>query len=341
MKTKIGINGFGRIGRIVCRIALQHPEEYEITAINDPFLTPEYMAYMLKYDTVHGVFDKKIEIITDGLCIDQQKIYISSEKEPRNIPWDEYGAEYVIEATGVFTTTEKASAHLLGGAKKVVISAPAKDMETPTFVYGVNSKDYKKEMRIVSGASCTTNCLAPLAMIIQNHFGIEEGLMTTIHATTNTQKTVDAPSLKDWRGGRASLSNIIPASTGAAKACALVLPELKGKLTGMAFRVPTVDVSCVDLTLRTTKETSLSEINEVIRNACETELSGILGYTEDAVVSSDFYGTSLASVYDTSASLALNGHFFKLIAWYDNEWSYSSQLLRLLSHMDKVDHEVS
>ncbi|MBQ8496090.1 MAG: type I glyceraldehyde-3-phosphate dehydrogenase [Clostridia bacterium] len=339
MKTKIGINGFGRIGRIVCRIALQNPEKFEVMAINDPFLTPEYMAYMLKYDTVHGIFDKKIDVLTDGLCVSGKKIAVFAEKDPKDILWGSYGAEYIVESTGVFTTTEKASAHLLSGAKKIVISAPAKDEQTPTFVYGVNSDMYQKEMTVVSGASCTTNCLAPLAKVIHENFGIVEGLMTTVHAATNTQKTVDAPSLKDWRGGRASFANIIPASTGAAKACALVLPELKGKLTGMAFRVPTVDVSCVDLTVRTEKSASLSEINASIRKACENELFDILGYTDEAVVSSDFYGTSFASVYDSTASLALNEHFFKLIAWYDNEWSYSSQLLRLLSHMNRIDHE--
>ncbi len=337
MSIQIGINGFGRIGRLVCRIALQNPETYEVRAINDPFLTPSYMAYLLRYDTVHGGFSMDVKAVDDGLLVDGRKIFVFAEKAPKNIPWGAHGAEYIVESTGVFTTTEKALSHLEGGAKKVVITAPAGDGETPTFVCGVNTEKYRKEMKVVSNASCTTNCLAPLAMVVHRNFGIEEGLMTTIHAATNTQKTVDAPSPKDPRGGRSVFGNIIPASTGAAKACALVLPVLRGKLTGMAFRVPTPDVSCVDFTFRSEKETSITAITAAIREASETYLCGILGVTDEAVVSSDFCGCPLTSVYDSTASMALGHRFFKLVAWYDNEWGYSCKVLQLIEHMNSID----
>lgn len=337
MSIQIGINGFGRIGRLVCRNALKAPDKFEVCAINDPFLTPLYMAYMLKYDTVHGKFNEEISVLDDGLLIGGRKITVFTEKDPKNIPWRDCGAEYIAESTGVFTTTETASAHLAGGAKKVVITAPAKDKETPTFVFGVNTDTYRKDMAVVSNASCTTNCLAPLAMVLHRHFGIAEGLMTTIHAATNTQNTVDAPSPKDPRGGRSVFGNIIPSSTGAAKACALVLPELRGKLTGMAFRVPTPDVSCVDLTFRSEKSTSLAEITAVMKEASETYLHGVLGATDEAVVSSDFYGCPLTSVYDSTASMALGDRFFKIIAWYDNEWGYSHKVLALMEQMNKID----
>lgn len=336
----IGINGFGRIGRLVCRIAAAQPERYSICAINDPFVTPDYMAYMLKYDSVHGKFDGTVEADGDALIVNGQRICVFAAKSPAEIPWQDCGAAYIVESTGVFCTTEQAMAHIAaGGAKKVVISAPAKDKETPTFVCGVNLDCYTSEMQVVSNASCTTNCLAPLAKVLQDEFGIVEGLMTTVHATTNTQKTVDAPSSKDWRGGRAAGVNIIPSSTGAARACALVIPALAGKLTGMAMRVPTVDVSVVDFTVRLEKATSLDEISTVIRQHADGDMRGVLSYTEDAVVSSDFVGDPHTSIFDRAASIELNPNFFKLIAWYDNEWGYSNKVLDLITHMHAVDRQ--
>lgn len=339
MSIKIGINGFGRIGRIVFRIAIKN-DDFEIVGVNDPFVNAEYMAYMLKYDTVHGKFDGSIEVKNNMLIVDNKEINVFAEKEPQNIPWDKVGAEYIVESTGVFCTTEKSSQHLKAGAKKVIISAPAKDTVTPTFVCGVNLDKYETNMNIVSNASCTTNCLAPLAKVVNDNFGIIEGLMTTVHSITNTQKTVDAPSLKDWRGGRASSGNIIPSSTGAAKACALVIPELKGKLTGSCFRVPTLNVSVVDLTCRLEKSTSYDEICSVIKSASENEMKGIMGYTDELVVSSDFYSDPRTSIFDARAGIMLNEHFVKLVSWYDNEWGYSSKVLALISYMFNIDNKI-
>lgn len=339
MAIKVGINGFGRIGRLVFRAAVAQPDKFEVVGINDPFIDVDYMVYMVTYDTIHGKFDGSIKAENGKLVVNGKSICVYAEKNPADIKWGECGADYVVESTGVFCTTEKASAHLAAGAKKVVISAPAKDKETPTFVCGVNLDKYTKDMKVVSNASCTTNCLAPLAKVINDKFGIVEGLMTTVHSTTATQKTVDGPSAKDWRGGRAAAGNIIPSSTGAAKACALVIPEVKGKLTGMAFRVPTLDVSVVDLTVRTEKATTMEEINAALKEASETTMKGILGYTEDAVVSSDFYSDSRTSIYDATAGIALNSNFFKLVSWYDNEWGYSNKVLDLIAHMSKVDAE--
>lgn len=339
MAIKIGINGFGRIGRLVFRAALKQPENFEIKGINDPFINTEYMAYMVKYDSVHGKFDGEIYAKDGKLVVNGKEINVYAEKDPVNIPWSSCGAEYVVESTGVFCTTEKASAHLKAGAKKVVISAPAKDAETPTFVCGVNLEKYTKDMKIVSNASCTTNCLAPLAKVINDKFGIIEGLMTTVHATTATQKTVDGPSAKDWRGGRAAAGNIIPSSTGAAKACALVIPELKGKLTGMSFRIPTLDVSVVDLTCRLKNSTTYEEICKAVKDASENEMKDILGYTEDDVVSTDFISDPRTSIFDAKAGIMLNENFVKLVSWYDNEWGYSNKILTLISHMVEVDNK--
>lgn len=339
MAIKIGINGFGRIGRLVFRAAVSQPDEFQIVGINDPFIGTDYMVYMVKYDSVHGKFDGEISSGEGEIVVNGRTIKVYPEKDPSQIPWAECGADYVVESTGVFCTTEKASAHLKAGAKKVVISAPAKDSETPTFVCGVNLEKYNKDMNIVSNASCTTNCLAPLAKVINDKFGIVEGLMTTVHATTATQKTVDGPSAKDWRGGRAASGNIIPSSTGAAKACALVIPELKGKLTGMSFRVPTLDVSVVDLTCRLEKSTTYDEICKAVREASENEMDGILGYTEDAVVSSDFVTDPRTSIFDAKAGIMLNENFVKLVSWYDNEWGYSNKILMLIKHMVEVDNK--
>ena len=339
MAIKIGINGFGRIGRLVFRAAIAQPETFEVVGVNDPFVDADYMVYMVKYDTIHGRFDGCVKEENGKLVVNGKAINVYGCMNPEEIPWSECGAEYVVESTGVFCTTEKASAHIKAGAKKVVISAPAKDKETPTFVCGVNLDKYTKDMKVVSNASCTTNCLAPLAKVINDKFGIVEGLMTTVHSTTNTQKTVDAPSKKDWRGGRAAAGNIIPSSTGAAKACALVIPEVKGKLTGMAFRVPTLDVSVVDLTVRTEKATSMEEINAALKEASETYMKGILGYTDEAVVSSDFYSDPRTSIYDPTAGIGLNSNFFKLVSWYDNEWGYSNKVLNLIQHMVEVDNK--
>lgn len=332
--VKIGINGFGRIGRLVFRASLTK-EGAQVVAINDPFIDLEYMVYMLKYDSAHGRFDGTIEIKNDKLVVNGNEITVFNCMDPNEIPWATAGAEYVVESTGVFTTTEKASAHFNGGAKKVVISAPSAD--APMFVMGVNNDKYSKDMKVVSNASCTTNCLAPLAKVIHDKFGIVEGLMTTVHSTTATQKTVDGPSKKDWRGGRAASANIIPSSTGAAKAVGKVIPELNGKLTGMSFRVPTIDVSVVDLTCRLEKAATYEEIKNAMKEAAAGSLKGILDYTEDDVVSSDFLGDSHTSIFDAKAGIALNDNFVKLVSWYDNEWGYSNKVVDLIQHMAKVD----
>jgi len=334
MAVKVGINGFGRIGRLVFRAAIDNPN-IEIKGINDPFIDLDYMVYMLRYDTVHGRFPGSIEIEDGKLVVNGQKIAVYNAMSPAEIPWNECGAEYIVESAGVFTTIEKASGHLKSGAKKVVISAPSAD--APMFVMGVNQDKYTKDMNVVSNASCTTNCLAPLAKVIHENFGIAEGLMTTVHAVTATQKTVDGPSKKDWRGGRAAYANIIPSSTGAAKAVGKVIPELNGKLTGMAFRVPTVNVSVVDLTCRLEKSATYEEIKEAVKKASENELKGILAYTEDDVVSSDFIHDSHTSIFDAKAGIALNNNFVKLISWYDNEWGYSNKVVDLIVHMSTVD----
>ncbi|XP_009399260.2 glyceraldehyde-3-phosphate dehydrogenase GAPCP2, chloroplastic [Musa acuminata AAA Group] len=333
-KTKIGINGFGRIGRLVMRIATTR-DDIEVVAVNDPFIDAKYMAYMLKYDSTHGVFKGTIKVVDESnLEINGKRIAVTCKRDPAEIPWGDYAAEYVVESSGVFTTMDKASAHLKGGAKKVVISAPSAD--APMFVVGVNEKTYKPSMNIVSNASCTTNCLAPLAKVVHEEFGIAEGLMTTVHATTATQKTVDGPSTKDWRGGRGAGQNIIPSSTGAAKAVGKVLPELNGKLTGMAFRVPTPNVSVVDLTCRLEKSASYDDVKAAIRYASEGTLKGILGYTDDDVVSNDFVGDSRSSIFDAKAGIGLSDAFMKLVSWYDNEWGYSNRVLDLIEHMALV-----
>ncbi len=334
MSVKVGINGFGRIGRLVFRAAVEN-KNVEVTAINDPFIDLEYMVYMLKYDTVHGPFKGTVELKDDVLVVNGSVVKVFEAMDPSQIDWASAGADYVIESTGVFTTTEKASAHFKGGAKKVIISAPSAD--APMFVMGVNQETYKKDMNVVSNASCTTNCLAPLAKIVNDNWGIAEGLMTTVHAMTATQKTVDGPSKKDWRGGRAAAHNIIPSSTGAAKAVGKVIPSLNGKLTGMAFRVPTVNVSVVDLTCRLEKPASYDEIKSAVKAAAEGPMKGVVKYTEDLVVSSDFIGESCTSIFDAGAGIALNDQFVKLVSWYDNEWGYSCKLLDLVSHMATVD----
>ncbi len=331
-KIKVGINGFGRIGRLVFRAAINNPA-VEIVGIND-LISVDYMVYMLKYDTVHGQFNGEVSCEEGFLVVNGQKIRVTAERDPQNLKWNEVGAEYVVESTGLFLTQETAQKHIDAGAKRVVMSAPSKDT-TPMFVMGVNNSEYKGEA-IVSNASCTTNCLAPLAKVINDNFGIVEGLMTTVHATTATQKTVDGPSAKDWRGGRAAAGNIIPSSTGAAKAVGVVIPALNGKLTGMAFRVPTLNVSVVDLTCRLEKSATYAEICACIKAASENEMKGILGYTEEAVVSSDFIGEARTSVFDADAGIALNGNFVKLVSWYDNEWGYSNKVVELICHMDTV-----
>ena len=334
--VKIGINGFGRIGRLVFRAAAANPN-VQVVGINDPFVDPEYMVYMLKYDTVHGQFPGEVSTKDGKLYAGDECAAIYECMNPADIPWAECGADYVVESTGVFTTTDKACAHFNGGAKKVVISAPSKD--APMFVMGVNHKEYKSDMNIVSNASCTTNCLAPLAKVINDNFGIIEGLMTTVHSITATQKTVDGPSKKDWRGGRAAAHNIIPSSTGAAKAVGKVIPALNGKLTGMSMRVPTPDVSVVDLTCRLEKGASYEEIKAAMKAASESEeWKGIIGYTEDKVVSSDFYHDPRTSIFDADAGIALNDNFVKLVAWYDNEWGYSNKVVDLICHMACVDN---
>ena len=334
MALKVGINGFGRIGRLVFRAAIENPN-VEVKGINDPFIDLEYMTYMLRYDTVHGQFQGSIETKDGKLVVNGKEIAVFASKDPAEIDWKSCGAEYIVESTGVFTTTDKAAAHFKGGAKKVVISAPSAD--APMFVMGVNNNKYTSDMTVVSNATCTTNCLAPLAKVINDNFGIVEGLMTTVHATTATQKTVDGPSNKDWRGGRAAAGNIIPSSTGAAKAVGKVIPELNGKLTGMAFRVPTLDVSVVDLTCRLEKAATYEEIKAAVKKASENELKGILGYTEDAVVSSDFIHDARTSIFDADAGISLNNNFVKLVSWYDNEWGYSNKVVDLIAHMAKVD----
>ena len=339
MAIKVGINGFGRIGRLVFRAAMEQPDLYDIVAVNDPFIDLDYMVYMVKYDTVHGRFNGTVDIKDGKLIVNGKTVNIYASMNPEEIPWGEAGADYVVESTGVFTSQEQAMKHLKGGAKKVVISAPAKDKETPTFVCGVNLEKYTKDMVVVSNASCTTNCLAPLAKVINDNFGIAEGLMTTVHATTATQKTVDGPSKKDWRGGRAAAGNIIPSSTGAAKACALVIPELQGKLTGMAFRVPTLDVSVVDLTVRLEKSATYEQICDAVKKASETSMNGVLGYCDEDVVSSDFIHEPRTSVFDSKAGIMLNDKFVKLVSWYDNEWGYSNKVLTLISHMNEIDNK--
>ena len=333
---KIGINGFGRIGSLVLRASLER-KNTEVVAINDPFIDKEYMKYMLLFDTIHGKLNATVDVVEDGIVVNGKKIKVYNSKEPALVPWNETGAEYIVESSGVFTLTEQASEHFKGGAKKVVISAPSKD--APMFVVGVNEKEYTKDMNVVSNASCTTNCLAPLAKVVNDNFGIEEGLMTTVHSVTATQKTVDGASKKDWRGGRAATYNIIPSSTGAAKAVGKVIPELNGKLTGMSFRVPTLDVSVVDLTCRLKKPATYDEIVAKIKEACETEMKGIMSYTEDAVVSSDFIHDPHTSIFDVKAGIALSDTFVKLVAWYDNEWGYSNKTLDLIEHMYEVDNK--
>lgn len=334
-KVKIGINGFGRIGRLVFRACCDR-KDVIVVGINDPFIDLDYMAYMLKYDSVHGQFKGDIKIEDGKLVVNGNPVTVFAEKDPANINWKSCGAKYIAEATGVFTTTDAAKVHIKkGGAKKVVITAPSKD--APMFVCGVNLDKYDKKMKVVSNASCTTNCLAPLAKVINDKFGIVEGLMTTVHATTATQKTVDGPSKKDWRGGRSASANIIPSSTGAAKAVGKVIPELNGKLTGMSFRVPTVDVSVVDLTCRLEKEATYEEVKTAVKEASETTMKGILGYTEEAVVSTDFITDSRTSIFDAGAGIALNGNFMKLVSWYDNEWGYSCKVVDLIVHMANVD----
>uniref|UniRef100_A0A0C9S6V5 Glyceraldehyde-3-phosphate dehydrogenase n=1 Tax=Wollemia nobilis TaxID=56998 RepID=A0A0C9S6V5_9CONI len=331
-KIKIGINGFGRIGRLVARVALQR-DDIELVAVNDPFISTEYMSYMFKFDSVHGQWKKHEVKVRDSktLLFGEKTVAVFGFRNPEEIPWGEVGAEYVVESTGVFTDKEKASAHLKAGAKKVIISAPSKD--APMFVVGVNEHEYKPELNIVSNASCTTNCLAPLAKVINDKFGIVEGLMTTVHSITATQKTVDGPSMKDWRGGRGAGFNIIPSSTGAAKAVGKVLPALNGKLTGMAFRVPTPDVSVVDLTVRLEKPATYEQIKAAIKAESEGSMKGILGYTEEDVVSTDFIGDSRSSIFDAKAGIALSENFVKLVSWYDNEWGYSSRVVDLIAHM--------
>lgn len=330
MVVKVGINGFGRIGRLVMRAALAHPDVH-VVAVNDPFLDPDYMAYLFKYDSTHGRFKGEVKAEPGKLTINGQTLKVYAEKDPAKIPWGADGADIVVESTGVFLDVAKCSAHLQGGAKKVIITAPSPD--APMFVMGVNHNTYKPEINILSNASCTTNCLAPLAKVIHQKFGIIEGLMTTVHATTATQKTVDGPSGKDWRAGRGAAQNIIPASTGAAKAVGKVIPELNGKLTGMSFRVPTPDVSVVDLTARLDKPASYEDICKAIKEASQGEYKGIIDYTEDEVVSTDFVGNTNSCIFDAKAGISLNNNFCKLIAWYDNELGYSNRVVDLMIHV--------
>jgi glyceraldehyde 3-phosphate dehydrogenase len=330
---KIGINGFGRIGRLAFRAAIERPD-VEVVGIND-LVEPDYMAYMLKYDSTHGQFKGTIAVEGGHLVVNGKTIRVTAEKDPANLKWNEVGAEIIIESTGLFLTQETAQKHIDAGAKKVVMSAPAKD-DTPTFVMGVNNKELKASQTIVSNASCTTNCLAPIAKVLNDKFGIEEGLMSTIHAVTATQKTVDGPSHKDWRGGRGAYQNIIPSSTGAAKAVALVIPALKGKLTGMSFRVPVPDVSVVDLTVRLKTPATYEDIKKAMKEASEGSMKGILGYTEDEVVSEDFKGDARTSIFDAKAGIALNDNFVKVVSWYDNEWGYSNKLIDLVQEVGKL-----
>ncbi len=334
MTIRVGINGFGRIGRLVFRAA-QERNDIEIVGIND-LIDVEYMAYMLRYDTMHGQFKGSIEIKDGKLVVNGKAIRVTAEKNPADLKWGEIGAEYVVESTGLFLTKEKAQGHIDAGAKYVVMSAPSKD-DTPMFVCGVNTDSYVKGTQFVSNASCTTNCLAPIAKVLNDAFGIADGLMTTVHATTATQKTVDGPSMKDWRGGRAAAGNIIPSSTGAAKAVGKVIPALNGKLTGMSFRVPTLDVSVVDLTVNLKNGTTYEDICKAMKKASEGELKGVLGYTEDQVVSSDFLGDARTSIFDAKAGIQLTPTFVKVVSWYDNEWGYSNKVLDLVAHMSKVN----
>lgn len=336
MNAKVGINGFGRIGRLVFRAAMEN-QKVDVVAINDPFIDLDYMVYMLKYDTVHGRFNGEVSVKGDKLVVNGKEISVFACMNPEEIPWGECGVDFVAEATGVFTTTEKATAHIKAGAKKVVITAPSAD--APMFVMGVNNDKYDSSMTVISNASCTTNCLAPLAKVVNDKFGLVEGLMTTVHATTATQKTVDGPSKKDWRGGRGAAFNIIPSSTGAAKAVGKVIPELNGKLTGMAFRVPTADVSVVDLTCKLEKSATYDEIVAAIKEAADGELKGILSYTEDAVVSSDFIHDPHTSIFDVKAGIALTDNFVKLVSWYDNEWGYSNKVVDLIAYAYGVDNK--
>ena len=331
---KVGINGFGRIGRMVFR-ASQANDNVQVVGIND-LLDVDYLAYMLKYDTVHGKFDGTVEVKNGKLIVNGKEVRVTSEKNPADLKWGDIGAEYVVESTGLFLTKESAQGHIDAGAKYVVMSAPSKD-DTPMFVLGVNEEKYEKGTQFVSNASCTTNCLAPIAKVLHDKFGILEGLMTTVHAVTATQKIVDSPSSKDWRGGRAGTGNIIPSSTGAAKAVGKVIPELDGKLTGMSLRVPTLNVSVVDLTVRLEKETTYEEITKAMKDASEGELKGVLGYTDEAVVSSDFIGDPRTSVFDADAGIQLSPTFVKVVAWYDNEWGYSNKVIELIEHMAKVN----
>ncbi len=336
MSIKVGINGFGRIGRMVFRASINHPE-IEIVGIND--LCPAaYLAYMLKYDTMHGHFEGEVSATETGIVVNGKEIPVFAERNPADIPWGKLEAEYVVESTGLFLTKEKAQAHIDAGAKKVIMSAPSKD-DTPMFVCGVNLDAYTSDMTFVSNASCTTNCLAPIAKVLNDNFGIKDGLMTTVHSVTATQKTVDGPSLKDWRGGRAATGNIIPSSTGAAKAVGKVIPALNGKLTGMSMRVPTLDVSVVDLTVNLEKPATYAEICDAMKKASEGELKGVLGYTDEDVVSSDFLGDSRTSIFDAKAGIALTDTFVKVVSWYDNEMGYSNKVLELIKHMYSVDHK--
>ncbi len=337
MAIQVGINGFGRIGRLVFRVAIDNPN-VKVVGVNDPFMSPDYIAYMLRYDTIHGRYDGTIEVKDDSIIVNGEEVKFFSCMNPSEIPWGSCGANYVVESTGIFTTSEKAFAHIKGGAKKVIISAPAKDKVTPMFVMGVNNKTYTKDMDIVSNASCTTNCLAPVAKVLNDTFGIKEGLMTTIHSTTGTQKTVDGPSKKAWRDGRAASGNIIPTSSGAAIAVGVVIPELNGKLTGKAMRVPTLDVSVVDLTCNLKTPATYDEIKQAMKKASEGSMKGILGYTEDMVVSSDFIGDARTSIFDADAGIMLTDTFVKVISWYDNEWGYSSKVIDLISYMAEVDN---
>ncbi len=333
MTIKVGINGFGRIGRLVFRAAVERAD-VEVVAIND-LIDVDYMAYMLKYDSTHGRFKGEVAVEGGSLVVNGKKIRVTAEKDPANLKWGELDIDYVVESTGLFLTKEKAQGHIAAGAKRVVMSAPAKD-DTPMFVMGVNQDKYTADMQFMSNASCTTNCLAPIAKVLNDKWGIAEGLMTTVHATTATQKTVDGPSAKDWRGGRGAGQNIIPSSTGAAKAVGKVIPELNGKLTGMAFRVPTPDVSVVDLTVRLEKGASYEEIKAAMKAASENEMKGILGYTEDAVVSNDFVSDARTSIFDAEAGIALNDNFVKVVSWYDNEWGYSNKVVDLIEYTNTV-----
>lgn len=330
MATKIGINGFGRIGRLVFRVAMEKPG-LQVVGIND-LLDVDYIAYMLKYDSTHGRFNGTVEVKDGNLIVNGQTIRVTAERNPADLKWSDVGAEYVVESTGLFLTKETAQGHIDAGAKKVVMSAPSKD-DTPMFVMGVNHDKYSSDMSIVSNASCTTNCLAPIAKVLHDNFGIKDGLMTTVHAATATQKTVDGPSAKDWRGGRGAYQNIIPSSTGAAKAVGKVIPELNGKLTGMSFRVPTADVSVVDLTVNLEKPASYDQIKAAMKKAADGEMKGVLGYTEDAVVSNDFLSDPRTSIFDAEAGIALTDTFVKVVSWYDNEWGYSTKVTELIEYM--------